>query len=47
MVKLQSERDPRVVFDKCENCGGVWLDTNELRAIQQDSLFALLAGLAS
>ncbi len=44
--KLQNERDAKVVLDSCEVCGGVWLDPNELRAIQQESLFSLLAGLA-
>jgi Zn-finger nucleic acid-binding protein len=47
MTKLYSERDPRVVFDQCPECGGVWLDTNELRAIQQESLLRLLAGFVS
>ena len=46
MEKLQSERDARVILDHCTVCGGVWLDTRELEAIQQDSLFALAAGLA-
>jgi hypothetical protein len=45
MRKLQSKRDVRVVVDLCERCGGVWLDVNELRAIQQEPLMALLAGL--
>jgi Zn-finger nucleic acid-binding protein len=45
MEKMQSERDRRVVLDRCRQCHGVWLDTNELRAIQQESLAGLLAGL--
>jgi DNA-directed RNA polymerase subunit M/transcription elongation factor TFIIS len=46
MAKLRSERDPQVVFDECPECGGVWLDSNELRAIKQESLVSLLAGFA-
>ena len=45
MEKLKSERDRHVVLDRCAACGGVWLDANELRAIQQESLFAILSGL--
>lgn len=44
MRKMRSSRDARVVLDHCDNCGGVWLDDNELRAIQQDSLLTLAAG---
>jgi Zn-finger nucleic acid-binding protein len=44
MAKVRSARDDRVVLDVCDRCGGVWLDLNELRAIQQDSLLALAAG---
>ncbi|HET9451398.1 MAG TPA: zf-TFIIB domain-containing protein [Aggregicoccus sp.] len=45
LEKLQSGRDARVLLDHCALCGGVWLDGRELQAIQQDSLFALAAGL--
>ena len=45
MSKLKSERDRVVVLDACERCGGVWLDGGELRAIQQESLPSLAAGL--
>lgn len=43
MRKVRSSRDARVVLDHCDHCGGVWLDGNELRAIQEDSLLALAA----
>jgi Zn-finger nucleic acid-binding protein len=46
MEKLRSERDDRVVLDRCGACAGIWLDANELRAIQEESLMALVAGLA-
>lgn len=46
MKKLRSERDSRVVVDQCPACSGVWLDANELQAIQQDSLWRLLGDLA-
>jgi Zn-finger nucleic acid-binding protein len=45
MKKSRSERDTKVVLDSCEECGGVWLDGNELKAIQRESLFGILAGL--
>jgi uncharacterized protein len=46
LEKLSSDRDRHVVLDHCTRCGGVWLDANELKAIQRESLFALLAGFA-
>lgn len=45
MAKVSSARDDQVVLDQCGRCGGVWLDGNELRAIQQDSLLTLLSDL--
>lgn len=45
MEKVQSERDARVVMDRCPRCLGVWLDRDELKAIQEESLVALAAGL--
>jgi Zn-finger nucleic acid-binding protein len=32
MIRLQYEHS-KVTIDKCETCGGVWLDQNELQAI--------------
>lgn len=46
LEKLQSDRDSRVILDRCQRCGGVWVDTHELRAIQEDSLMTLVAGVA-
>jgi uncharacterized protein len=43
MEKLTSSREVRVLLDTCDECGGVWLDGGELRAIQQESLPALAA----
>jgi Zn-finger nucleic acid-binding protein len=40
---VHDERDAHVVINPCDQCGGVWLDRNELRAIQQESLWSLAA----
>ena len=45
LSKIHSPRDPRVVLDACDVCGGVWLDENELSAIQRESVLKLLAGV--
>lgn len=46
MSKFRPERDPNVMLDYCAECRGVWLDKNELEAIQKDSLVQVLADLA-
>ncbi len=45
MRKHTSPRDPRVLLDGCDVCGGAWLDGGELRAIQQESLAELVGRL--
>jgi Zn-finger nucleic acid-binding protein len=40
MEKADHERDEKVVVDYCPNCRGAWLDKGELRAIQQENIFA-------
>ncbi|MCC6332964.1 MAG: zf-TFIIB domain-containing protein [Myxococcales bacterium] len=42
LVKLQSERDRKVVMDGCLHCQGVWLDGGELTAIRNKSVWAAL-----
>lgn len=46
LSKFRPERGPNVMLDFCANCHGVWLDKNELEAIQRDSLINVLADLA-
>ena len=46
LSKFRPERDPNVMLDYCSNCRGVWLDKNELEAIQKESLVQVLADLA-
>lgn len=46
LTKFRPERDPHVMLDYCGQCRGVWLDKNELEAIQRDSLVRVLADLA-
>ncbi|MFN2165633.1 MAG: zf-TFIIB domain-containing protein, partial [Anaerolineae bacterium] len=42
MVKSHSRRDHKVIIDACPECHGVWLDSGELEAIQQEGLFVAL-----
>lgn len=46
LTKFRPERDPNVMLDFCRSCRGVWLDKNELEAIQKDGLANVLADLA-
>lgn len=45
MEKVESHRDPNVVIDVCGSCKKAWLDGGELKAIQTESLFALIGNL--
>jgi len=38
MVKKPSKRNPKVIIDYCEDCGGIWLDAGEYEKISQRSL---------
>lgn len=40
--KIENERDVKVIMDVCPDCGGIWLDGGELKAIQQENLYFLL-----
>ncbi len=42
MEKVQNTRDENVIMDVCPSCKGVWLDSGELKAIQQESFFRTL-----
>ena len=43
MEKIQNVRDEKVIMDVCPDCKGVWLDSGELKAIQQENFFKTLA----
>lgn len=42
LLKVQSERDKKVITDVCPECDGVWLDGGELEAIQKENVFKVL-----
>jgi uncharacterized protein len=42
MNKAQSQRDRKVIIDVCPKCHNIWLDGGEKKAIQQESLGALI-----
>jgi Zn-finger nucleic acid-binding protein len=43
LLKLKSKRDRKVLLDACGACHGVWLDGGELVAIQQSSVWRVVA----
>jgi len=39
MVKKHSQRNPKVIIDYCESCGGIWLDAGEYNKISKRNIF--------
>jgi Zn-finger nucleic acid-binding protein len=45
MEKVVSERDEKVIMDRCPKCMHTWLDAGEIEALQTESLLATFLSL--
>lgn len=47
MEKAEHSRDNKVLMDYCPQCKGIWLDKNELEAIQRENLIITIGKILS